>query len=274
MTKPEHRYDLEPGFLDSAGTALFALCFRPHQASGEAIVFCPPFAEEMNKSRHMMSMAAQRLASIGKTVLIVDLLGTGDSGGEFCDARWDIWKEDIATVLRWLDAGREHSLTLCGLRLGAALALDVAAVPENSVEKVVMWQPVISGSTFMTQFLRLKVAAQLGDAPATVTTEELREQASRGQSLEIAGYDLAPELLAAIDGIDMRDTRMLPRVPVHWLEVVSESRPQPGLLSQKLISAWSDKGVEVQSDVVVGNPFWTTTELSLAPELIEKTCQL
>lgn len=273
MTSTELKYDIEPRFLDSSGKKLFVLRFRPHHESGEAVVFCPPFAEEMNKSRRMMSVAARRFAANGTTVLIVDLLGTGDSGGGFCDARWDIWRDDIAAALSWLNAGRKYAITLCGIRLGAALALEVAALPECSVEKLVMWQPVISGSTFMTQFLRLKVAAQLGESSA-ITTDDLRKLASHGSTLEIGGYELAPELIAAIDEVDMRDTRLLPSVAVHWFEVVSESRRQPGLLSRKLTATWTENGVAVKSEVVVGDPFWTTAELSMAPELIERTCSL
>lgn len=274
MTAGLNNYQLEPGFLDSSGTALFTLCVRPQSETGQAVVFCPPFAEEMNKSRRMMSLAAQRLASMGKTVVIVDLHGTGESDGEFSDARWEIWKDNITAALTWLNSSRNYSVTLCGIRLGAPLALEVAAMPGHSIEKVVLWQPVISGSTFMTQFLRLKVAAQLGESSNGLTTEALREQASRGESLEIAGYDLAPELISAIDGVDMRCAQMLPTVPVYWLEVVSETRRKPGPLSQKLLSTWAENGADVKSDVVVGDSFWATVETSLVPELIEKTCRL
>lgn len=274
MTEGPHIYHLEPGFLDSSGTALFTLCVRPQHESGEAVVFCPPFAEEMNKSRRMMSLAAQRLASIGKTVVIVDLFGTGDSDGDFSDARWGTWKDNITAALDWLNTSRNYSVTLCGIRLGAPLALEVAAMPEHSIEKVIAWQPVVSGSTFMTQFLRLKMAAQLGESSTGLTTEDLREQASRGQTLEIAGYELAPELISAIDGVDLRDDHTFPAVPVRWLEVVSEARRNPGPLSRKLLSAWTEKGVSVQSDVVVGDSFWATVETSLVPGLIDITCQV
>jgi exosortase A-associated hydrolase 2 len=61
-----------------------------------AIIYIHPFADEMNMSRRMAALQAKQFAAKGFAVLQIDLLGCGDSSGEFGDARWDIWKEDIA----------------------------------------------------------------------------------------------------------------------------------------------------------------------------------
>ncbi len=50
----------------------------------------------MNKSRRMAALQARAFAAMGFGVLQIDLFGCGDSSGDFSDARWDIWKQDLA----------------------------------------------------------------------------------------------------------------------------------------------------------------------------------
>ena len=68
----------------------------------KAIIHIPAFAEEMNKSRRMLAMQAQAFAGQGYAVLVLDLFGTGDSSGDFGEATWDIWLQNIDTALVWL----------------------------------------------------------------------------------------------------------------------------------------------------------------------------
>lgn len=59
-----------------------------------------PFAEELNKSRRILVLAATHLAASGAEVLIPDRLGTGDSEGEFNDSNWEIGIENIESAMR------------------------------------------------------------------------------------------------------------------------------------------------------------------------------
>ena len=65
-----------------------------HRAHGDvtkgSILYIHPFAEEMNKSRRMAALQARALAKAGYAVLQLDLLGCGDSSGDFGDALIDI----------------------------------------------------------------------------------------------------------------------------------------------------------------------------------------
>ena len=71
------------------------------------VVHAPAFAEEMNKSRRMVALQARALAEDGLAVLLVDPLGCGDSPGDFGDATWETWVQDIANALAWL-SGQSH----------------------------------------------------------------------------------------------------------------------------------------------------------------------
>ncbi len=51
-----------------------------------------------------------------------------------------------------------------------------------------LWQPVANGKTFLTQFLRLRVAGEMM-AGRAIGTEAMRSQLQNGETLEIGGYE-------------------------------------------------------------------------------------
>jgi len=157
------------------------------------IVYAHPFCEEMNKARRMAALQSRRFAAAGYAVLQIDLFGCGDSSGDFVDARWGIWKNDLRTAASWLNSRVGGTSGLWGLRLGAVLAADVARDPAMGIENLLLWQPVSNGEQYLTQFLRLRLAAEmLADGAAQTGVRELRESLAHGATLEIAGYDCTP----------------------------------------------------------------------------------
>ena len=249
-------------------------CIYRHPADGDAhrgIVYVHPFCEEMNKARRMAALQSRRLAAAGYAVLQVDLFGCGDSSGDFADARWDIWKQDLQVALGWLKSRVDGPLGLWGLRLGATLAADVARDPGLGIEELLLWQPVNNGEQFLTQFLRLRLAAEmLAEGTAQTGVRELRETLARGVPLEIAGYDLHPGLAAEIEGLRLAD--LLPAVKrVHWLEVTAQAEPKLSPLSQRALEAWRMKGLDVRAAAVTGEPFWSTIEVTECEALMAAT---
>lgn len=244
--------------------------YHPGTQDGPAIVYAHPFCEEMNKSRRMAALQSRRFAAAGYAVLQIDLFGCGDSTGDFIDARWETWREDLRTAIAWLKPRARGPLGLWGLRLGATLAADVARDPGLGVEHLVLWQPVVSGELFITQFLRLRLAAEmLADGAAQSGVRGLRESLRAGASQEIGGYDLHPELAAAIDALRLAE--LAPAVSrVHWLEV-SGTEPRLTPASQRAIEAWRAKGLSVRAAAVAGEPFWSTLEITECEALLDAT---
>jgi exosortase A-associated hydrolase 2 len=264
-------------FLDAAPGQRFGLFHPPAGACRGAILYVHPFGDEMNKSRRMAALQARALAAAGFGVLQLDLYGCGDSSGEFRDARWALWKQDLAAADAWLRARLGQPVSVWGLRLGALLALDYAHDAGETAAPVaglVLWQPVLSGSTFLTQFLRLRVAGDMlaqepgHEASATGTTA-LRAALAAGETLEIGGYELAPALAAAIDALDAG--ALLPACPVAWFEVVAQDGRQIPARSAKLQADWHARGIDLKAHVVAGKPFWATQEISESAALVEAT---
>jgi exosortase A-associated hydrolase 2 len=249
-------------FLQGGAGRLFCMHHLP--GSETQVLVVPPFAEEMNKSRRMFTLLARSLVERNCGVLLPDLYGTGDSEGDFAHARWQIWKNDLQEAVRHLERSGATEVTLLGLRLGALLAMECVCEGRVSAVRAVLWQPVVSGSSYLTQFLRLRIAADM-TAENKETTQALRQRLSAGESLEIAGYILAPELASAIDAASMQILAPPTSFPLHWMELASSLSPAGRAIAER----WA-----ARTSCVSGPPFWTTSEITLAPELIAGTATI
>jgi exosortase A-associated hydrolase 2 len=269
MSAAGSRAPFEAFFLPAGAGARFCVFYPPAGVPLGSIVYLHPFAEEMNKSRRMAALQARSFAARGYAVLQIDLLGCGDSSGDFGEARWSLWKDDVRVAQRWLRENAEGPVHLWGLRLGALLAADCARERDMSPASLLMWQPVINGAQFLAQFLRLRLGSEMlsGVAPRG-GTGELRAQLAAGSALEIAGYELAPELAFAIERLELG--ALAPEnVPARWFEVNAEGKSSPAL--ERAARAWGAAGAEVDLNAVRGAPFWSSIEIAECPDLIAAT---
>jgi exosortase A-associated hydrolase 1/exosortase A-associated hydrolase 2 len=265
----------EPFFLETADGPRFCLFHPPAGACRGALVYLHPFAEELNRTRRMAAVGARRLAAQGVAVLQIDLHGCGDSAGDFGDASWESWKRDVAAACAWLRARAGCPVGLWGLRLGALLALDCARDPAIAPERLLLWQPVTNGANYLTQFLRLRLAGDLlqdkGQEKAG-GTEALRSSLRAGDSLEVAGYRLAPALALPIDTLD--GSKLAPSCPVIWCELTAApDRPLPPAAA-RVAAAWREQGTKVDVHLAQGPQFWATPEIEEAPALADTTAAL
>ena len=241
-----------------------------------SVLYVHPWAEEMNKSRRMAALASRALAEAGHAVLQVDLLGCGDSSGDFGEATWEAWVDDLRDALQWLQARHpEVPLWLWGLRVGALLAAEAAAKMTQPVH-LLLWQPVLQGRQALQQFLRLKAAAQLAEGGGKGILEGLRAELTAGRAVEVAGYRVGPGLALGLDEaaltpppIRSGPTEAPPRAV--WLEVNTLPEPQPGPAAQAAMPTWLAAGWSLEQRALAGPAFWQTQEIEEAPALLEAT---
>ena len=250
------------------------LTYHPSIAACKGtVLYVHPFAEEMNKSRRMAAMQARSLAETGYSVLQVDLYGCGDSEGDFRDARWDIWKDDLRLSLAWLKAQHDLPVTLLGLRLGALLALDFANDADFAIDRIMFWQPVHSGETYLAQFLRLRLANAMIAGRAKISLQDLKRELASNGTLEVAGYELAQELAESIGRLKLEELGKA-GMTHHWFETMPDASAALSPASNRILSAWESRGITVHVHKVQGEPFWSTQEITDCPSLITGTTRI
>lgn len=256
----------EPFFLETAAGARFCLYHPPAGPCRGALLHVHPFAEEMNRARRMAALQARAFAARGIAVLLLDLHGCGDSAGDFGDASWNGWLDDLDAARAWLEQRSGQRAGLWGLRLGGLLALESAR--RASPARLLLWQPVTAGAAYLNGFLRLRLAADMLQGGEAGGSAALLAQLEAGQGLEIAGYTLAPALAMGFAKLDARE--LAPPCPVDWFELVAApGRPLPPA-AIKVADAWQAPMLRQQA--VCGPQFWATPEVAEAPELITASC--
>ncbi len=249
-------------------------------APHSVVVHVHAFAEEMNKSRRMVALQSRGLAAQGHAVLQLDLLGCGDSPGDFADATWDEWLQDVCAAcelaLRRFEQSWPHAaapkLWLWGLRTGCLLANTAAAkAPAGMAWNQLYWQPQTAGKAVLQQFLRLKLASGLQAGEARAGATDPRQEWAAKHTVEIAGYSVAAALANGLERAALAAPS--PGTQVIWLET---STRQPAALSPAsdlVVARWKEAGLSIHAQAVHGPGFWQASEIEDAPALLEATLQ-
>jgi exosortase A-associated hydrolase 2 len=258
----------EAFFLPAASGQRFCLFHQPDPLTAPrgAVVYVHPFAEEMNKSRRMAALQAKALAAAGYAVLQIDLHGCGDSSGDFGDATWESWIEDVRLACDWLQQRSDAGLWLWGLRTGCLLASAVAdRISQPS--KLLFWQPVVSGKQFLQQFLRLKLAGEMLGGEGKGLMDRLREQLAQGDSVEIAGYLLSPGLASGLERAELLPAAQCSRI--EWIELSGKPDASLSPLVSAKVEKWQTAGHNTRGHLVCGPAFWQTAEIAECAALLD-----
>lgn len=254
-----------------------------HPAAGGTVqglvLYVHPFAEEMNKSRRMAALQSRALADAGYAVLQIDLLGCGDSSGDFGDATWQVWVGDVVLAAQWLRKRHETQSTglnqpplwLWGLRAGCLLAAEAASRFDEPCH-FLFWQPPSAGKPLLQQFLRLKVAGDMLGGQSKGVMEGLRQQLAAGSPVEIAGYTISAGLATGLEQATLvPPARGSSPQRLEWFELSTREDASLSPIAAKTIAQWQEADFNVSSHIVNGATFWQTTEIEDAPALIAAT---
>ena len=286
LRPPPMAGSFEPRFITVDDTPLGArllLHHAPAQARARGLVlYVHPFAEEMNKARRMAALQARALAAAGLAVAQLDLLGCGDSAGDFGDASWARWVDDVVHAARWLqqrhparDGESAPPLWLWGLRAGTLLAVAAGArlAEAGSACHYLFWQPAPLGKLLLQQFLRLRAAGELAAGQAKAAMEQLRAELAAGRAVEIAGYTLSPALCKGLEQAELQPPPAQSPGRLLWFELSAVENPRLAPAGAATLAAWQQAGWQVQAQAVQGPPFWQTTEIEDAPALLDATAR-
>jgi exosortase A-associated hydrolase 2 len=276
MSSSEPYPEAQPFFFDGSRGRLFCVSYESAAVVPPrgAVLFLPPFAEELNKARRMIALQARELARLGYPVLVPDMYGTGDSAGDFAEADWTTWVQDLMLLRGWLEARHGCKQSLWSLRTGALLGAALTGAGATAPDTWILWSPVLRGQQFLTQFLRLRLAAELaGGRAAGLDSQALRKQLQAGGSIEIAGYELTAGLAAALDASELSAEALARASRVGWFEVGGGAEPSLPPPAARILDALRSRGGAPHAGVVSGEAFWTTPETTVVPGLLRATTE-
>lgn len=231
------------------------------------------FAEEMNKSRRMVARSARAMATAGFAVLQIDLLGCGDSDGDFADGSWDAWQADVYWGAAWLLQRYNAPLWLWGQRAGALLAARCVSMIGRECH-LLFWNPLLQGKAIVQQFVRMKAAAEWASGDGRSAGQWVKAELAAGRVVEIAGYGLNPSLARDLESAVLTPPVVATAPRLIWLDVAG--RDDEAILSpaaERQLTQWRSAGYRVSPAAVAGPAFWQTVEIEDAPALIDATVQ-
>jgi len=241
-------------------------------AARGAILYIAPFAEEMNCARRVAAAQARAFAAEGLAVLQIDVHGCGDSDGDFSDADWDGWSDDLLAAVAWLRQRVAAPLWLWGLRAGCLLAAEAAQRLDQRAN-FLFWQPSVSGEMVLRHFLRLKIAGDVLSNQRRTSVGEMLAELASGQAVEVAGYAVSAPLAQGL-----RAATLAPPAEVGQLIVIetgasqAPAGPSPSL--EEALAGWRAYGAAVQFHGLRSPPFWQRVDRTDVAPLIAATTKL
>lgn len=210
------------------------------------VVLCSAFGVEGLSAHRAWGDLADRLAAAGLPTLRFDWPGTGDSLGSDRDPdRLAAWRRGLEAAVERLKAetGVEE-VALVGLRLGATVAVEVAA-SRADVAVFVAAAPVVSGRRFVREQKSFARLLRVRDEASAPDADEIGGWA-------VAGFFTATATAEAIGAVDLRKS------PPPAARVLLLARPDDEAAA--LAAAWRAAGSTVEEapfdglETVIENP--------------------
>jgi amino acid adenylation domain-containing protein len=237
--KREERRGVQPFYFGAADAPLFGVYSPPNAvAKDTAVLICAPIALEYMRTHYTIRLVAQQLARAGFPVLRFDYHAEGDSSGQAGPGRFDVWINDVALAARELtERSGARSLTVVGLRMGAAFAVEALARKAITADSLLLCDPVVSGREYMATLDRLHAEFVAGRKKPLKPTDEL------------LGEHFPQDLRTAIEGVDIAGRIQNTGVKRAAL-VVSEDLPQYGALLKAMQSQWPQAALQNAGDPI------------------------
>ena len=185
-----------------ANDELYARLHEPSQAQSPrgAVLLCNSIFTEANNIAWGYHRLASLLASEGYYVLRFDYFGCGNSLGEDEDGSPERWQHDINTAAQKLiEVSGFSKLSIVGFRYGATLAASLSNV---SVEKFILWEPVISSGEFINLFENRYLHS-------IENSKAIKKNIVNQSNLEILGFHCTDNIRRDLEKLDLLNGPLL-----------------------------------------------------------------
>jgi dienelactone hydrolase len=199
-----------PHYLELAGETVFATLHEGERRSGIGVLISPPFGWEQLDSHRTLLRLAERLAQDGHVALRLDLPRSGDSRGE---------PEQPGMIEAARDAlagAAEHLRTAAGATRIVAFGVGFGGIlgcwahaQGAPIDDLALWAVPARGSRVLRE---LRAFSRAIDELDLFDPTDAPEDGG----LEVAGFPLAPDAVAALESLDISALREA-RVPARVL---------------------------------------------------------
>jgi len=230
VRQQQGRRIVTPFYFGSEDAPLFGVYSPPSLTvtRNAAVLICAPLAMEYMRTHYAVRLVGSQLARAGFHVLRFDYRGTGDSSGNVDTGMFDRWCNDIELAAHeLLQRSGVQNLTVVGLRMGAALAVEALAKRNIKARALVLWDPIVSGAEYLLTLEKLH-AETVFDRKAPLRSSD-----------ELMGARFPQDLRNTIQDFDL--ARRLQKVDVQRTAlVVSEDLPEFGALINSMRRQWPE----------------------------------
>jgi len=250
---------MEPFYFGTKPShSLFGVYHPPRTVTtfNAGIILCYPIGQEYIRSYRTFLRLAALLSSTGFHTLRFDYYGCGDSSGDFTQASVSQWIADIATAIDELKGGcgSDH-LFLIGLRLGGSLSAMAGSV-RNDIHGMVLWDPVISGRSFIEE-MTLTHSKWLRGTFAKPQARRRKEE-----KREFLGFPYTDRLLQGVAKIDLFSLKPKPAKNLLILESTE------GAEAGQLCEQWQKRGASASYACVPSPKVWVKNNDELNKGLV------
>jgi uncharacterized protein len=238
----------------------------PQSARGEGILLCNPFGQEAIRSHRLFKVLADRLCRDGFHVLRFDYFGTGDSAGSDDEVSVAGFVADLkladGELLSRSGCARR---TWVGLRLGATIAALASATMSVAPHRLLLWEPVIDGASYLGELSRAHAAA-LEDAYGSryATDDGLKQQFAREAGQEALGFPITDSLRREISSLVPDSIAALKASSVNmFVNAAAGDSTGPALSTgvTTLVQRLDTRNISARNEIIAEPIIWTADEM-------------
>ncbi|MBK9083008.1 MAG: alpha/beta hydrolase [Rhizobiales bacterium] len=203
-------------------------------SGGRAVAICPAFGFEGLVARAATTRLAEMIAELGLPTLVFDYRGDGDSADIEGGPDLAGMIEDAQAAVAFLREAGARSVSLVGLRLGAAVAAAASTANEH-VDDLALLAPVASGREHLRE---LRALAAMMERPGRGSDADA--------AIDVAGFALSHSLAASVEAFDLDIVSPAARARIY----LAPERPRRRIGA--LSAMWASKGASITLEPFAG----------------------
>ncbi|MCJ8331433.1 MAG: hypothetical protein HRT89_19770 [Lentisphaeria bacterium] len=243
-------------YFKTDNKALYLSIFG-EQTARRQIIMLSGFAEE-RKSIYRLEVELARSLCDACCIWRFDYSGCGESAGDFQDMSLATWQDDLKVLIKFIrKSGSIDELCLIGFRLGANIA-----VLADSVDKLVLIEPLQSGDEMINELLRKKHIKAMMSGNDTDFTAEIEASWKADELVDFDGFAVSRTMKESLESIDFAQALSNQQSPYCLVHLSG---------AKKLKGFWAEQETVERSGCLFKHirqkPFWGLSEYQENTEL-------